>query len=60
MPITASKLIMARLKRHRSARILVAGHVLVQNIRRGHCDLAPDVPASHQLRVAFDQLTAAI
>jgi IS6 family transposase len=51
---------MRGLKRHRSARILAAGHALVQNIRRGHYELATDVPARHRLRVAFDQLTTAI
>jgi transposase-like protein len=51
---------MRGLKRHRSARILAAGHALVQNIRRGHYELATDVPARHQLRVAFDQVTTAI
>jgi hypothetical protein len=51
---------MRGLKRHRSARILAAGHALVQNIRRGHDELAPDVLARHRLRVAFDQLTPAI
>jgi hypothetical protein len=47
---------MRGLKRHRSARILAAGHAFVQNLRRGHYELATDVPAPHQLREAFDQL----
>jgi IS6 family transposase len=51
---------MRGLKRHRSARILAAGHALVQNIRRGHYELAPDILARHRLRMAFDQLTPAI
>jgi transposase-like protein len=51
---------MRGLKRHRSARILAAGHALVQNIRRGHYELATDVPAHHQLRVAFEQLAMTI
>jgi transposase, IS6 family len=51
---------MRGLKRHRSARILAAGHALVQNIRRGHCELAADIPARHRLCAAFDQLAAAI
>jgi IS6 family transposase len=51
---------MRGLKRHRSARILAAGHALVQNIRRGHYELATDVPARHRLRAAFDQLATAI
>ncbi len=51
---------MRGLKRHRSARILAAGHALVQNIRRGHYELATEAPARHHLRVAFDQLATAI
>jgi transposase, IS6 family len=35
---------MRGLKRHRSARIICAGHAFVQNLRRGHYELATDVP----------------
>ena len=35
---------MRGLKRHRSARILAAGHAFVQSLRRGHYELAADVP----------------
>jgi transposase-like protein len=48
---------MRGLKRHRSARILAAGHAFVQNLRRGHYDIATGVPGRHRLRVAFDDLT---
>ena len=48
------------LKRRRSARTLAAGHAFIQNIRRGHYELATDVPARHRLRHAFDQLTITI
>ena len=51
---------MRGLKRHRSARILAAGHAFVQNLRRGHYDIATDVPSRHRLRVAFDDLVLAI
>jgi transposase, IS6 family len=51
---------MSGLKRHRSARTLAAGHAFVQNLRRGHYELATDVPARHQLRAAFDQLAMTI
>ena len=47
-------------KRHRSARILAAGHAIMQNLRRGHYELATDVPARHRIRAAFDQLTVTI
>jgi transposase, IS6 family len=50
---------MRGLKRHRSARILAAGHAFVQNVRRGHYDIATEVPSCQRLRVAFD-LTLAI
>ena len=48
------------LKRHRSARILAAGHAVVQNLRRGHYDIAAEVPSRHRLRAAFDDLALAI
>jgi IS6 family transposase len=48
---------MRGLKRHRSARIVSAGHAFVQNLRRGHYELAADIPARHRIRAAFDQLT---
>ena len=51
---------MRGLKRHRSARILAAGHAFVQNLRRGHCDIATEVPSHHRLRAAFDDLALAI
>ena len=51
---------MRGLKRHRSARILAAGHAFMQNLRRGHYELATDVPARHRIRTAFDQPTMTI
>ena len=51
---------MRGLKCLRSARIVSAGHALVQNLRRGHYEIATDLPARHQLRTAFDQLAIAI
>jgi len=51
---------MRGLKRHRSARIITAGHAFVQNLRRGHYELATDVSARHRIRYAFDQLATAI
>ena len=46
---------MRGLKRHRSARVLAAGHAFVQNLRCGHYELATDVPARHRIRTTFDQ-----
>ena len=37
---------MRGLKRHRSARILAAGHAFVPNLRRGHCGIATASPAA--------------
>jgi transposase, IS6 family len=51
---------MRGLKRHRSARILAAGHAFVQNLRRGHYELATDVPAAHRIQAAFDHLVVVI
>jgi hypothetical protein len=51
---------MRGLKRHRSARILAAGHAFVQNLRRGHYDIATEIPGRHRLRIAFDDLAHAI
>jgi IS6 family transposase len=47
---------MRGLKRHLSARIISAGHAFVQNLRRGHYELATDIPARHRIHAAFDQL----
>jgi IS6 family transposase len=52
---------MRGLKRHRSARILAAGHAFMQNLRRGHYDIATDVPArQRRLHIAFDDLAITI
>jgi hypothetical protein len=51
---------MRGLKRHRSARILAAGHAFAPNLRRGHYDIATEVPGRHRLRAAFDDLALAI
>jgi transposase, IS6 family len=51
---------MRGLKRHRSARILAAGHAFVHNLGRGHYDIATDTPGQHQLCVAFDDLVITI
>ena len=51
---------MRGLKRHRSVRILAAGHAFMQNLRRGHYDIAADAPARQRLRIAFDDLALTI
>jgi transposase-like protein len=51
---------MRGLKRLRSARLISAGHAFVQNLRRGHYELAVDLDARDRLAVAFDDLALAI
>jgi len=51
---------MRGLKTFRSARILTTGHAFIQNLRRGHYDIATDAPVHHRVRVAFDELALAI
>jgi hypothetical protein len=48
------------LKQDRSATVIIAGQALVQNLRRGHYELAVDEPASRRLAIAFDELAVAI
>jgi len=51
---------MRGLKQDRNARIVIAGHALVQNLRRGHYELAVEAPVRQRLAVAFDELALAI
>jgi hypothetical protein len=51
---------MQGLKQDRSARVLAAGHAFVQNVRRGHYELAVDEPATRRLAVALAGLALAI
>ena len=47
-------------KQDRSARVIIGGHGLVQNVRRGHYELAAEEVGSRRLAVAFDELAMAI
>jgi transposase-like protein len=51
---------MRGVKRLRSAQTLAAGHAFVQNMRRGHYEIATDVPAQDRLRIAFAELAHCI
>ncbi len=51
---------MRGLKRFRSAQTLSAGRAFVQNLRRGHYEIATDEPARHRLRLAFDALAVCL
>jgi len=51
---------MRGLKQDRSTRVVIAGHAFVQNLRRGHNELAVDGPVNRRVPVAFDELALAI
>jgi IS6 family transposase len=51
---------MRGLKQDRSARVVIAGHALVQNLHRGHYELAVEAPVSQRVAMAFDDLALAI
>jgi transposase, IS6 family len=51
---------MRGLKQDRSARVIAAGHALVQNVRRGHYELAVEESVTRRLAVAFSELALAI
>jgi hypothetical protein len=40
--------------------VISAGHAFVQNLRRGHYELATDVHSQHRLTTAFTELALAI
>jgi transposase-like protein len=51
---------MRGLKTDRSARTIIAGHAFVQNIRRGHYELAVDQPVVLRVAAAFTELARAV
>jgi IS6 family transposase len=51
---------MRGLKHDRTAGVVIAGHAFVQNLRRGHYELAVEEPANRRLTVAFDELALVI
>jgi transposase-like protein len=51
---------MRGLKRLRSVRVISAGHAFVQNLRRGHYDIATHIEPSRQLPAAFAELALAL
>ena len=51
---------MRGLRQEHSARIVIAGHAFVQNVRRGHYELAVEEPVNRRLTVALDELALAI
>jgi len=51
---------MRGLKQDCNARVVVVGHAFVQNVRRGHYELATGEPINRRLAVAFDELAMAV
>jgi transposase, IS6 family len=51
---------MRGLKQDRTARVVLVGHAFVQNLRRGHYELAVEEPANRRLTVAFHALALVI
>jgi hypothetical protein len=40
--------------------VIIAGHAFMQNLRRGHYELAVEQPINRRLAVAVDELAMAI
>jgi transposase, IS6 family len=51
---------MRGLKQLHCARVISAGHAFIQNIRRGHYELATHLDPTHRLSAAFTELALAI
>jgi hypothetical protein len=47
-------------KQDRNARVIIAGHAFIQNLRRGHYEPAVEQPINRRLVVAFDELVLTI
>ena len=44
----------------RSVRVICTGHAFVQNLRRGHYELAANLNPNHRIPAAFTELALAI
>jgi transposase, IS6 family len=51
---------MRGLKELRSVRVISVGHAFIQNVRRGHYELATDVDPRHRLATAFAELALSV
>ena len=51
---------MRGLKRGHWARVIMRGHVLMQNIRRGHYEVGVDVRGHRRIEAAFTELAQTI
>ena len=50
---------MRGLKANRTASVVIGGHAFIQNLRRGHYELAVDSAQLFRLATAFDELRPA-
>ncbi len=70
MPTTGSKLITAELKHRlrpmrglrtdRTAQVVISGLAFLQNVRRGHYELATESPRQLRVAAAFTELAPAV
>jgi transposase, IS6 family len=51
---------MRGLQTDRTAQAIIAGHAFMQNLRRGHYELAVDAPRILRVAAAFTELTQPI
>ena len=51
---------MRGLKQDHSARVIIAWHAFVQNLRRGHYELAAEELVNRRVAGAFEELAGAI
>jgi len=51
---------MRGLRTDKTARVIIGGHAFMQNLRRGHYELAADAPPARRVGVAFTELAGAI
>jgi transposase-like protein len=51
---------MRGLRTDRTAQVIIAGNAFMQNLRRGHYELATDVPRAERVATAFTELSMAI
>ncbi|WP_406044998.1 hypothetical protein [Micromonospora sp. NBC_00898] len=51
---------MRGLRTGETAQVIIAGHAFMQNLRRGHYELAIDAPPTTRVAAAFTELAQAI
>jgi hypothetical protein len=51
---------MRGLKTHRTASVVIRGHAFIQNLRRGHYELAVGATPVFRLATAFEELRPAV